>query len=118
MFSNACSESQENQVDLSVFPEAVVKGFLEFIYTDKTEILPEYAADWLRIADMYGLDGLKTDAGAAIIKTLTVENAVEVFRFVHDYRVEDLKPKLNEFLKRYVVEFISSFNFKAMVYPE
>jgi len=51
------------------------QGFLEFIYTDKTEILPEYTEDWLRIADMYQLDGLKSDAGAAILKTLTVENA-------------------------------------------
>jgi len=103
MFSNACSESQENRVDLSVFPEAVVKGFLEFIYTDKTEVLPEYAEDWLRIADMYQLDGLKTDAGAAIIKTLTVENALEVFRLAHTYSVEDLKPKVTAFMKRCVV---------------
>jgi len=114
MFSNECSESKENEVDLSVFPEAVVQGFLEFIYTDRTEILLEHSEEWLRIADMYKLDGLKTDAGAAIGKTLTAENVLEIFRLVHVYSVEDLKPKLNDFMKRYS-QFKSLFKFKANI---
>jgi len=100
MFSHECSESKENRVDFSTFPEAVVQGFLEFIYTDKTEILPEYTVELLRIADMYQVDGLKTDAGIEISKALTVENAIQAFCLAYRYSAEDLKSKVKDFMKR------------------
>jgi len=103
MFRSGLSETQENQMNLSAFSEPVVEGFLEFIYTDRTRIIPEYADELLRIADMYDVTGLRDDVGHAISQELSDDTAVEAFCSAHTYNAERLKTTVTNFLKRYGV---------------
>jgi len=100
MFEAELSETKQSSLDLSSFSESVVKGLLEFIYTDKTVTDPQYAEEWLRISDMYNLDDLKFDAGCDIGQKLDSENVVEYFRMAHLYRAKYLLGTTTRFMKR------------------
>jgi len=100
MFRAELSECKENSVDMSTFSEPVVQGFLEFLYTDKTTIIAEYAGEWLHISDMYQVDGLKMDAEREIGEKLTVEMAVEVFYAAHLYNAQLLKRTTARFIQK------------------
>jgi len=100
MFRSELSETKERKVDMTTFPEPVVEGFLVFIYTDQTRIIPEYAEEWLRIADMYGMAGLQNDAERAIGEELSDDNAVDIFCFAHTYNAHLLKTAVTDFIRR------------------
>jgi len=95
------SESRDNRVDLSVFSPTLVKGMLEYIYTDKTDLTDADPGEWLRIADMYELAGLKSDAACVISESLSVQNAAEAFQLSSLYNLEVLKTTVIEFIKQY-----------------
>jgi len=102
------TECKENRVEISDFSAPVVKGMLEYIYTDKTVILPEFGEEWLRIADMYELIGLKMRAETTIGENLAVDNAVEVFHWSILYKTPTLKGMVIQFIKESVFGFIFS----------
>jgi len=103
MLGSELAEGKQNAIDFSVFSEPVVAGFLGWIYTDKTPpIQVEYAEEWLKIADMYQLEGLKADAGLEIGNKLTVENAVPTFHMAYLYNAKILQELVTKFIKKWV----------------
>jgi len=88
------------QVDLTTFPATVVKGMLEYAYTDAIAITLEHIRDWLRIADMYDLGGLKWIVENTAGSNLKVDNAVEFFQLSVLYKADRLKTKVVEFMKQ------------------
>jgi len=93
-------ESKENRVEIKDFPGPIVRGMLEYIYSNYTEISPDDALEYLRIGDMYHLEGLKEDAIQCILGSLTEINAVKAFRASILYNLPTLKRKVAEFVIR------------------
>jgi len=100
MFQTMMTEAIQNQVDLSTFPAPVVQGMLEYAYTGNIKIDLSLTGDYLRIADMYELKGLKASVEAKASSKLNVENAIETFELSNLYSAVDLKAKVVHFLKR------------------
>jgi len=94
------AETRGNRVDLSIFSPTAVKLMLEYIYTDKTNMLDGDVGELLRIADMYELEGLKADAALAIAENLNTENAAEAFQLSRLYRLEVLRTTVVEYIKQ------------------
>jgi len=100
MFETQMIEYFGNQVRIEGFSEPVVRGMLEFIYTDSTKISLEYAEEWLRIADMYELKKLKTLVESVLIANLDVKNAIDAFRWSVLYKTTKLRTLAATFIKR------------------
>ena len=93
-------ESNQNSVQIHDFPDEVVQGMLEFLYTGQTKTLKENAVDLLRIGDKYQLLDLKEICEKIIASNLSVENAAEILIVAHLHSPITLKPKVISFINR------------------
>ena len=101
MFHSEMLESTQNSVRIEDFPDEIVQGMLEFIYTGRTtDSLKENAVDLLRIGDKYGVLGLKENCERIILRNLNVENAAEILVLAHLHSSAALKAKIVTFIHR------------------
>jgi hypothetical protein len=87
MFDNHMKESSSNEVEITDFPEAVVRSMLRCLY-DPSCIDAELATgadQLLAIADKYEIDDLIELAEQKLVANLTSENAVQTFKFADTY---------------------------------
>ena len=104
-------ESKSNAiVKIGDFSDEAIKSFLEFIYTGKTESLEENAFELLKISDKYQVMILKAKCEKFLLKSLKVENAVEMLVLAHLYSPDDLKSKIMSFVNKYVQELFLFVN--------
>jgi len=78
MFKTKMVGAEEGRVEIHGFSLDIVKGMLEFIYTDKIDIIPKSAWEYLIIGHTYQLDGLKKDAESVIIPCIDSNNSLVI----------------------------------------
>jgi len=73
----------------------------------------------LKISDKYQVMILKAKCEKFLLKSLKVENAVEMLVLAHLYSPDDLKSKIMSFVNKYVQElflFVNDYSFKLWCY--
>ena len=92
MFRSGMKESLSNEIEIEDYEDEIIEGMLEFIYFHQVSSINENALDLLRIADQFQLPNLLNECEDVILKNLTLENAIEVYKFAHIYSPTKVKP--------------------------
>jgi len=105
LFSSGLKESQTNRVVVEDANADTVKEVLRFVYRGLPPAdLHEKAAEYLPIADRYGMQGLKSLCSASLKRFISSESALETFALAQLYSCTDLK--------RAVVKHVDGDSFK------
>ena len=85
-------EKEEKETKLN-YSTNVVEAFVDFFYKGKvsSEVLESNLSSFLRLADFYHLETLKAQVEEAAIKSLNLENVVEMFSLANLYNTGTLK---------------------------
>jgi len=86
--STSFIENKNNEVILDTFSPEIVEGMLQFIYTDRTDLLGniENASELLEMAEMYQLTSLKYDCFVELINRMDIENASKIAVIAYYYK--------------------------------
>jgi len=101
MFSGHWDEKGRSEVVVD-FPESLVEGMLEFIYTanfTKT-ITHEEAVEWLNLSNFYKLDGLKGIMEKKLIEALTINNVISTYLVADQFNALKLKRECAVLIKQ------------------
>lgn len=100
MFTAEMTEAKNGHVVVPGISPSLFQQLLHYIYNNTcTSIDLEFGADWLRVADMYQLDGLKNYLEKVFGENITVENAVELYDAAFLHRLDKLKQATVDFIK-------------------
>ena len=85
-------EKEERETKLN-YSNKVVGAFVDFFYKGEVspEVLESNLCSFLKLSDYYHLESLKAQVEDTAIKSLTVENVVEMFSLANLYNAEILK---------------------------
>ena len=103
MFQQKMKEAIEGRLVIDDIEPNVLKELICFIYTGKfteKEIPEGMFTDLFKSADKYGMDGLKVKCLKQIIKTVTKDNALEVYGLGDTYNEPSLMAAALQILKR------------------
>jgi hypothetical protein len=100
MFNSGMLEPPQNVVQIADFPDEIVQGMLNFIYTGHSDSLQENAVDLLQIADKYELLDLKKMCEKWIGNNLNVKEAAEILVVTNLHSPTTLKPKVVSFINQ------------------
>ncbi|OXU27076.1 hypothetical protein TSAR_014473 [Trichomalopsis sarcophagae] len=114
MFEHEMREKRENVVKISDLEDAVFEGVLYFVYTGKTKNLKKHAAKLMAAADKYQLDGLKSICSEELLRSLTVNNAINTLVVADLYNVADFKLKVIDFINEHAKRVVNTPAFKAL----
>jgi len=98
MFENDMLENETNQVVIKDLVKEVIHPMIEYIYTGNVKDITTDTAHLLKAADKYNLGGLKKLCEEALIKTLAVENCVDMIILADMYHAHDLKQMSKEMI--------------------
>jgi len=100
MFESGMQEAGKAEVEIQEYDVEVVKSFIEFIYTK--EIEPEMMKSnmdlFLKIADQFRVESLKAVIQAAMMKSITKDNVLELLLTGHHYNGKAIKAAAIAFL--------------------
>ncbi|KAH9370610.1 hypothetical protein HPB48_010727 [Haemaphysalis longicornis] len=79
MFQAPWDEDEKDTVDVTTFPYAVYKAFLEYLYTDRVDLPPEDAIGLLDLANSYCEAQLKRHCERIIMHGVLVDNVAMLY---------------------------------------
>jgi len=99
MLSSRMKESTSNEIIISDFDHEVVKEFIRFLYLDTCDTSVFEAKSLLAIAHKYEVKGLLKVSQNYLIKTLSIDTAVDLLRLSDLYEAKELKGNALKFIK-------------------
>jgi len=108
MFSHNMLENRNNEVIIKDIQPRVVKGLLEYIYTDNVANMGEFAGELLMASEEYASDALKLECEHHLSSNIAVENAAEVLALAHASMAETLKDNCVKFINLYGKEVMKT----------
>ncbi|KAF7666962.1 hypothetical protein LDENG_00085520 [Lucifuga dentata] len=104
MFQSHWNEDTKEVIEIDQFSYPVYRSFLEFLYTDNVELLPEDAIGLLDLATSYCENRLKHLCQHIIKRGIMVENAFSLLSAAVHYDAEDLE----EFCFKFCVNHLTA----------
>ncbi|CAH8588800.1 unnamed protein product [Schistosoma curassoni] len=98
MFGHGMEESRANRVEITDMEPDTVAEVLRYIYTGQVVGMNRLAHELLAAADKYQLERLKTMCEEALVESLSVENACDIFGLADMHNAEQLKAHTLEFI--------------------
>ncbi|KAL1430111.1 hypothetical protein MTO96_015585 [Rhipicephalus appendiculatus] len=92
------------QVDVTTFPYAVYKAFLQYLYTDEVDLPPEDAIGLLDLANSYCEAQLKRHCERIIMHGVLVENVAMLYAAAIKFEAKDLE----EFCFRFAMNHLTA----------
>ncbi|XP_028981940.1 speckle-type POZ protein-like [Diachasma alloeum] len=114
MFSHSLREEQRNLVHIDDMRPDVVKGMLQFIYTDEVPDLEKLLNEYLGAAEKYQLSGMKEKCEEAILERVNEENAALYLVIADRFNADGLKAKLMSYITKHLPGIVGSAAFKEM----
>ena len=99
MLSSAMKESTSNEIIISDFDHDVVKEFIRFLYLDTCDTSAFEAKSLLAMAHKYEVKGLLKVSENYLIKTLSIDTAVDLLQLSDLYEAKELKGNALKFIK-------------------
>ena len=101
MLSSTMKESTSNKIIITDFDHDVVREFIRFLYLDTCdkEVLDQHAKSLLAMAHKYDVKGLLHISADYLIRTLSIDTAVELLQLADLYEVKGLKKKALNFIQ-------------------
>nr|CAH8858067.1 unnamed protein product [Trichobilharzia regenti] len=106
MFEHGMEESRANRVEITDMEPDTVAEVLRYIYTGQVVGMDRLAHELLAAADKYQLERLKTMCEEALVESLSVENACDIFGLSDMHNAEQLKAHTLEFIMLAKTSFI------------
>lgn len=78
-------EANSNEIPIDEFSVESVTSFLEFLYTEKTDVSMENIIDILKLAKRYSVECLKTVCGKFLLQNITVDNVLSVLDSIDEW---------------------------------
>lgn len=91
MFQSCWDEDGRNSIEVSQFPYAVYKAFLQYLYTDQVNLKPEEAIGLLDLANAYCEASLKRICEQIIKKGITTENVAMLYAAAVKFEAKELE---------------------------
>jgi hypothetical protein len=100
MFHASSNGASSSTVDISNFPEPVVRAFLQYMYEDRCarSVLSECGQQLLHLADEYQVTGLTAQCERYLINNITVGNACELLKLAENCHAVRLRGAALSFL--------------------
>jgi len=114
MFNSDMKEKGLERVNISDISPDNFNEFLRFIYTDRVQLTEGNAEHLLAAADKYLLPSLKWKCEEYLIKYLTTENCIELFRMADLHSALNLKKMTQEFFGLHLIEVRKTDSWKAL----
>jgi len=89
MFTVDLEESKTSKGTIGNVSKNVFKKFLRFLYAGQADDLGSDVIELLELAEKYEVADLKVACETTMMKNLTTENAVGIFKYAHHYRCTD-----------------------------
>jgi len=100
MFENIMVENETGEVEITDFDVGTIKSMIIYMYTGEAELNDETNEQLIRAADKYLLNGLKKIIEAALMKSVKIENAIEMFVLGDAVHANSLRDASKEIIVR------------------
>ena len=92
MLTTEMREKEENETKLK-YSNNVVGAFVDYFYKGEvnSDVLASNLSSFMKLAELYNLKPLKAQTEDAAIKSLTMENVVEMFSLANLHNARKLK---------------------------
>ncbi|XP_065207995.1 protein roadkill-like [Planococcus citri] len=114
MFKHDKMKDGDHIVEIPDIDEETLEDMLRYIYTEKCEHLEELAYCLIMAADKYNLDGLKVMCEKELLKTLSVENAIDRLVLADMYRAKELRAKTINFIVANSAKVMNTKEWKSL----
>ncbi|XP_037292041.2 RCC1 and BTB domain-containing protein 1-like isoform X1 [Rhipicephalus microplus] len=104
MFQAPWDEDEKDTIDVTTFPYAVYKAFLQYLYTDEVDLPPEDAIGLLDLANSYCEAQLKRHCERIIMHGVLVENVAMLYAAAIKFEAKDLE----EFCFRFAMNHLTA----------
>ena len=91
MFENGWEENGQSVIEIHQFSYVVYRAFLNYLYSDEVNLMPEDAIGLLDLANAYCENQLKKRCENLIMQGITVENASMLYSTAIKYLAQDLE---------------------------
>ncbi|XP_044008691.1 speckle-type POZ protein B-like [Aphidius gifuensis] len=107
-------ENTENEIIIEDIDEDVFEKLLYYIYTGEVKNIQEMTMDLFIAADKYQLDYLKNQCEKALVSSIDIEKAAELYVFADKNNAKDLKHETLMFIKSHLQEVLASETFRKL----
>ncbi|CAH8852679.1 unnamed protein product [Trichobilharzia szidati] len=115
MFEHGMEESRANRVEITDMEPDTVAEVLRYIYTGQVVGMDRLAHELLAAADKYQLERLKTMCEEALVESLSVENACDIFGLADMHNAEQLKAHTLEFIMLHAHDVCETEGYEQLV---
>ncbi|CAH8566772.1 unnamed protein product [Heterobilharzia americana] len=115
MFGHGMEESRANRVEITDMEPDTVAEILRYIYTGQVVGMDRLAHELLAAADKYQLERLKTMCEEALVESLSVENACDIFGLADMHNAEQLKVHTLEFIMLHAHDVCETEGYEQLV---
>ncbi|CAH8527359.1 unnamed protein product [Schistosoma turkestanicum] len=115
MFGHGMEESRANRVEITDMEPDTVAEVLRYIYTGQVVGMNRLAHELLAAADKYQLERLKTMCEEALVESLSVENACDIFGLADMHNAEQLKTHTLEFIMLHAHDVCETEGYEQLV---
>lgn len=106
MFEHNMTENKTREVEIKDFDFETVKSMILFIYTGEVEYNQDNAKQLIMAADKYALHGLKKKIEDALLKTVKIENAIDMFVLGDGVHADNLRDVSKEVIVKNAVAIV------------
>lgn len=111
---NEMEENRNNEVKIEDMEAVVVRGMLEFIYTNKVGNLTLLAIELRGAAEKYEIKQLKAVCEENLYESLNQENSVGILVIADLYHVKMLKQYVMDYIVEHISEVTETEGFKEL----
>ncbi|KAK4470078.1 hypothetical protein MN116_006542 [Schistosoma mekongi] len=115
MFGHGMEESRANRVEITDMEPDTVAEVLRYIYTGQVVGMNRLAHELLAAADKYQLERLKIMCEEALVESLSVENACDIFGLADMHNAEQLKAHTLEFIMLHAHDVCETEGYEQLV---
>ncbi|XP_015112376.1 protein roadkill [Diachasma alloeum] len=108
------SMEDESLVQIDDLRADVVKGMLQFIYTDEAPDLENMVEEYLGAAEKFQLGGLKGKCGEVILERVNDETAAGFLVVADHFKAEELKAKVMSYIMSHLPRVVRSEGYKEL----
>lgn len=114
MLQTHWQENQKSQIEISDFTYTVFKAFLQFLYTDEVDLLPEDAIGLLDLANLYCEEKLKQRCETLIMQNISIGNASMLFEAAIKYNAKSLEDFCFNFITSHLTAVTLTESFRQL----
>ncbi|KAF4325521.1 hypothetical protein BBO99_00000339 [Phytophthora kernoviae] len=100
MFTGEMQESTAREVEITDVSRSTFLSLLEYVYTDRMEVLESGLKDLFIAADRYGIDSLKRVCTQKLSKSISVDNAASILQAADQHNAPKLRDECFQFTLR------------------